>query len=271
MQDLLQNNGKNFNKTYEKICNADGFHNFLGYNRKIFLSTIMRDKTLFGCSVDMYTELIRNLKPDYFMTLDCETYEGENNLAENELYRVLRESKEIITKCSNSSPIGLVKGACLSQIQEYSYALSLMNIKQMIFHIGDFLYRGDNLMIEKARRYASTIRTNCETLALYGIGSQCHFRKFYFADAFITQSHYVNAFYGQAFFNGKWHPCHRKVDTKLIMSNLREMNQSLEEIDKHKQRGLIQWAEAPEQIDSPTLLPDLEVQRRMQKTTIFGV
>lgn len=270
MQDLLQSNGKKFNKTYEKIYDVGGFHNFLNCNHKIFLSTIMRDKTLFGCDVDAYINVIRNLKPNYFMTLDCETYEGETNLAKNELDRSLQESKEIVFKCGNSFPIGLVKGASLYQIQEYSQTLSSIGIKHMVFHTGDFLCRGNNLLIEKARRYARMIRNNCETLALYGIGSQRHFRKFYFADAFITQSHYVNGFYGQEFFSGSWRPCSTKVDRKLIMRNLREMNQSLEGLDKNNKGGLMQWVEAPEEIGRPTLRLDLEAQRLIPKTTMFG-
>lgn len=270
MQDLLKRNGKTFNETYAKINEAGGFHNFLKCGRKIFLSTIMRDRTLFGCSTDMYIDIIRSLKPDYFMTLDCETYEGEINLAKNELDRIIQESKEIIVKCSNSFPIGLVKGACSSQIQDCSRELSAMGAKHMIFHTGDFLCRGNDLLIEKARQYARIIRANCETLALYGIGSQRHFRKFYFADAFVTQSHYVNGFYGQEFFGGSWRPCSAKVDGTLIMRNLREMNKSLEGLNKNNQGGLMQWVEAPEATGRPTLRPELEAQRLMPKTTMFG-
>ncbi len=171
MQDILKHNGKNFNFVLEEIRNMGSVNKFLGCEYPVILSTIMRDKTLFGCDVEKYIEAIRVLKPKYFMTLDGETYEEEAHLGAAEIERTLRESREVICKCRDATPIGLVKGANARQIEEHSMALSQLGLRSMVFHTGDFLRQDSDYLVGKAKLYARLIRKNSDYLLLYGIGS----------------------------------------------------------------------------------------------------
>ena len=68
MQDLLRPDGRSFNALFTGILNAGGFHNYLRYPGTILLSTIMKDRTIFGCDPKTYATVIRELKPDYYFT-----------------------------------------------------------------------------------------------------------------------------------------------------------------------------------------------------------
>lgn len=234
IQDLITYDGKNYRDLFSAISESGDIHNFLGCKCNVILSTIMRDRTIYGCDIDKYIELINTLKPDYFMTLDGETYEGELNLSALEISRILSESKEIINKCKNSDPIGLIKGSNLNQAKNFADELNNLGIHNMVFHIGDFLHRGNSIKITKARLYAQALRQKCNTLILHGIGSPRYFNMFFYADAFATQSHYINAYHGKRFIGGHWignnieDTMERKYQSNInIMKNLQAMDSYL--------------------------------------------
>ena len=103
----------------------------------------------------------------------------------------------LIQKCTYCLPIGLVKGSDAYMIGEHVDSLSKLGINDMVFHVGDFLNRGRPVEASIARHYAGIIKRKGHSLFLYGIGAGKYLRKFFFADGFITQSHYINAFYRQ--------------------------------------------------------------------------
>ncbi|HID90410.1 TPA: hypothetical protein EYP44_00435 [Candidatus Bathyarchaeota archaeon] len=53
---------------------AKGIHDFLGFQGKIILSSIMPDEILDSLTGRKYARLIRAVRPDAAMVLDCYTY-----------------------------------------------------------------------------------------------------------------------------------------------------------------------------------------------------
>lgn len=252
MEDILREDGRTFKHIFEEISEAGGIHGFLGSPTRVMLSTIMRDKLIGGGTVDTYVEAIDVLKPDSFLTPDGETYIGETAKATEEIERMLAWSKEIIGKCKNSIPVGLVKGSDAFMVGEHTDALSQLGVNSMVFHIGDFLNRGRPVEASIARQYAGIIKNRGHGLYLYGIGAGKNLRRFFFADGFITQSHYVNAFYRQEYKNGKWHRTD-KPPKDLVMGNLSGIYSQVRELEQESvYGGLSKWAMDSEEIENLT-------------------
>ena len=76
LQDLISHT-YNFNSVFDKIKDAGGIHNHLGFGGKVILSSIMRDDILPNFTAEKYSLAINQLKPNFYTTPDCETYEGE--------------------------------------------------------------------------------------------------------------------------------------------------------------------------------------------------
>ena len=123
LQELLSRDGSRLNWQFYEINKAGGLHNFLGYEGRVLLSSIMPDRMARGLTVPIYLECIKNLMPNYYMTPDGETYEGETSLAAKEINRMLEESKGLIRGCRTSVPFGLVKGSKLLKSSSNTAAL----------------------------------------------------------------------------------------------------------------------------------------------------
>lgn len=223
-QDLLSKDGFSYTFLFEKIRHAGGLHQYLQFDGIIILSSIMRDQTIFGFPHSSYASMINALKPDYYITPDGETYFDEESLSVFEIQRTLRDTSRLLKGCPSSRPIGLVKGCTLTQIEEHIDLLSQLGIRTFVFHAGDYLYRGDEREIDFAKRSALSIRRNVPRLLIYGVGSAHYFSIFNYADGFITQSHFINAFNGKRMLNGKWVPSRGPVGQEGLMGNLHALD-----------------------------------------------
>jgi len=201
----------------------------------------MRDQTIGGFTPEAYAEMIQELEPDYYTTPDGETYFGEVHLSEYEINRTLKETDYLLRSCPKSTPLGLVKGCKLSQIEKHADSLGAMGISMFVFHAGDFICRGTNSAISRAKLFARAISKRVPRLIVYGAGSADHFLRFNFADGFITQSHFVNAFYGQKLVGGRWRHFNGTATQEVIMQNLLALEDTL--LSLRCQGGLLPWLE----------------------------
>ncbi len=236
MQDLIVPSGLHFNKLYYEIVDTGDIHNYLGYSGDILLSMIMDDKRIFGCTVYMYIEAVRRLNPDFFTTIDGENYVNDVDLSEKELQRMLIESSNLIKQCPESVPVGLIKGASYYQVIDYTKKLNEIGLTDFIFHSGDFLCKKGKDSVTTAVKYVRLAKSIAPRVFVYGIGSPKHILRLFSADGFITQSHYVNAFYGQRLMNGRWMKCKNSKD--YIMENLKQIKNCIT-IAERQQGGLL--------------------------------
>lgn len=80
LQDVVSKNTYKFNKTYYDVISAGGLHDFLDFRGHILLSLIMRDELIANFGPENYAEVLNSLTPDYFTTVDGETYEGARDV-----------------------------------------------------------------------------------------------------------------------------------------------------------------------------------------------
>ena len=217
MHDLLTSSGRQFSPVFSEIEKAGGIQAGLDCPVPVLLSSVMSDKKIFNSTPEMYAHAIQRLKPDFFMTLDGETYLNEEYISKREVNRVLLESEKIIAQCSNSVPIGLIKGATISQLENSIESFQRLGINQFVFHTGDYLADGDTNSILAASTFIRHIRKKCANLLLYGIGSRRYFRKFFNADGFITMNHFINGFHRIKKIGGKEIRTHKKPTQEAIM------------------------------------------------------
>lgn len=231
LQDLVSKYTYEFNTVLEQIRMAGGVHNFLGFKGKILLSLIMKDEIIANFSPKKYAIAIDSLSPDYYTTIDGETYEGEYSCSLDEIKRIHNENTELVGLCPKGIPIGLVKGCNEKQLDIHIGLLKRLGINDYVFHVGDFFRHGDEEMIRKARDFSFRIRKRTKTLLLYGMGSQRRLVNFSFADFFITFNHFVTAKNGMKFvgtmktkYKGKFRP-------EIAISNFMEMYKNLRSIE----------------------------------------
>jgi hypothetical protein len=199
----------------------------------------MPDKTIFGFSVEAYAEMIDVLNPDYYLTPDGETYLGECDLSSHEIRRVVSDTLYLAVSCPDSEPIGLVKGCTLQQVEGHTIHLLNLGLSRFVFHAGDYLCRGPSCVTYQAIAFAQAIRKHVPWLAIQGIGALKSLRNFGFADGFITQSHFVNAFYGRFSKKDRRAYDDDKVSREDIMNNLRHIKQNISAIES--QSTLFRW------------------------------
>ena len=192
-QDLLTKKGADLSELFYKIKSSGGIHKFLDYNGKIILSFIMRDNLLRKTGVPIWSDLLDGLKPDYFMTPDCETYDNEYDYSKKQIKKCLVETIELMRLFPEIKPIGLVKGCDRNQVLIHYRILKNLGMKIFVLHSGDFFRHGDNGKIQRLKAYASLIKEKDNILLLSGFGCQKRLEEFSFVDGFITYSHMVNA------------------------------------------------------------------------------
>lgn len=223
LDDLITKNGKQTNSLFNKIEKAGGLHDYLDFSGKIVLSSIMPDKAIAGLPLEKHAEIINSLVPDYHITPDGETYLNEKALSDYEIKRMLKWTKYLIINCPEVTPIGLVKGSCLSQIDDHIDGLSDEGIELFAFHAGDFLFRSNKKSIQKAILFFSEIRKRVPWLMVYGIGSDKYFRTFCDAYCYVTQSHFIQAFHGQEIGESSAAFDSDLESRELIIKNLRSL------------------------------------------------
>lgn len=240
VQDLINISGRTMRPVVNRIRTAGDIHKFLGFNGNVILSSITRDKILLGLEPQTYADLINTIKPDYYLTPDGETYFGREHTSEFEINRTLADTAFLLHECPNSTPIGLVKGCNLAQVETHTDRLLGLGVDMLAFHAGDYLCRGTYMEVSRAHAFISAIRKRSSWLMIYGCGKR-DFTRFHSANCFVTQSHFIGAFRGLRLVDGKWSPFDGKVSRQIIMQNLRELEEALFALDT--QRGLKPWIE----------------------------
>ncbi len=236
---LLSADGKRTNKFFDKIQSAGGIHSYLEYNGIVILSSIMPDKTIYGFSAEAYAKMIDILKPDFYLTPDGETYLGETEVSSLEINRIVDDTEVLIGSCPNSHPIGLVKGCNIWQIDNHTEQLLELGLSRFVFHAGDYLCRGTSIVTNKAIAFASAIRERVPWLGIYGIGAMKSLKNFSFADGYITQSHFVNPFYGRFRDPERIKEDSEKISRDDIMNELHHIHQDIAAIEL--QSTLTRW------------------------------
>ena len=227
LEDLITESGKKTKPIFHAVERAGGLHWFLDYDGKIVLSSIMSDKAISGLSLDMHAEIINATAPDYYITPDGETYIDERPLAAYEIRRMLGWTEYLLDHCSEPKPIGLVKGACLAQVESHTERLKDIGFNMFAFHAGDFIFRSSKKSINLAKTFYSAIRKKVPWLMIYGVGSDRYFRAFQRADCFATQSHFISAFRGREIGDTGMVPVSDPCSKSLIIRNIRAMESYL--------------------------------------------
>ena len=213
IQDLVTPKGE-LNKRFNKIKKSGSIHNYLNFRGKIILSSIMRDAILAKFDDKKYCEIINALKPDSWMTPDCEAYEGETikkpdgsifygnvEKSEDQISKSLEMTKKIFPNVQ-SDPIGVVKGSNEKQVIHHLNQLKSMGISNFVFHVGDFFRIGQNnrdVLIKKAKTYAEIIKKNSKSLMLYGMSSQKMLEQFSFSDYYASMNYFTQATRGKEY------------------------------------------------------------------------
>jgi len=255
LQDLISSTYK-FNSVLSKIKKAGGIHNYLGFHGKVILSLIMRDDILPHFTAEKYSLAINLLKPNFYTTPDCETYEGEiiklpdgrifyGNVEKsfNQILKVLSITKKLISLCPNSMPLGQVKGCNNEQLKFHMVQLNSLGIYDFVFHVGDFFRHGNPTFIQKAKVYSTFIKRRSRSLMLYGMGSQKKLNEYSFGDAYASMNYFIKARRGQEYTGTKLRRANGRYSPVLARKNLIQM---LKNIDKVKhQTKLIDYMEVP--------------------------
>ncbi len=244
LSDFLSVDGTKFNLKYYDVINCGGLHNFLSYHGRILLSSVIPDKKILGFTVEMYIECINNFRPDFYMTPDGETYEGQPKISQKEIDRIIKDTEKLVKNCPASTPFGLVKGSTFFQIENHVKIMLSFGITFFALHTAEFFRDNKIFRISKCVEYAKIIRKFVPYLAVYGIGSKENIRKFFFVDDFITQSHYTKAFRRKVLQHGKWVEYRGEITRDVIMNNLKGLELFLENLKK-EYGGLINgwWLE----------------------------
>jgi len=227
LQDLLSADGHRLTPLFWEIVSNGGIHDFLRFDRTVILSSIMKDQMILGCSKETYRKAIGGLQPDYYITPDGETYQGEKNISAYEIRRICNDTLFLMRNCGDCKPIGLVKGCNLNQIIYHTRQLSDLGIDIFLFHAGPFLDAKTLLCLNNARIFFNAIRNLAPRLLIYGIGARDHLKLFISADGYITNSHYMAAFKRLRLTNGKWEKDKKTPTIDLIDHNLHEIEKCL--------------------------------------------
>lgn len=199
----------------------------------------MPDKMIYGFSADSYAEMIDIIRPDYYLTPDGETYLGEVEISGLEINRIKKDTDFLIEECPYSHPIGLIKGCNNQQIDSHTVHLIERGITRFVFHAGDFLCRGTSCATNTAVQFSYTIRKRVPWLCIYGIGAMKSLRSFSFADGYITQSHFVNPFYGRFRNSDRVNNGSQEVSREDIMNELFHISRDISAIEL--QSTLSRW------------------------------
>jgi hypothetical protein len=229
--DLFNSRGGGARPIYYEILAQEGIHKYLGFNGKIILSSIMPDVTVKAVTKEIYADAVNKLGVDGYFTPDGETYLGEKHLGTYEVNRILQETEYLLKTCTKSKPIGLVKGYNSEQMRAHANALKALGICSMVFHAGDFSRGAEKDETKTGVRFGKDIRRIADTLYIYGVGSRKSLNFYSYADGYITQNHYVNAFYRQRLVDGKWRYSGKKADRNDIMQNLKRIHKEVVDLD----------------------------------------
>lgn len=242
MQELLKPSWEGFSRRFDAIRSAGGVHSYFHYSGNVLLSLIMPNRMIRGCTLRRYSEAIDAVKPDFTTTIDGETYSERLPVAEKECERCIYESEELMRMQPDHTFFGLVKGATLEQIQKSTDAMMKLGCRTLIFHAGDFVQRGSATQKMTAITFARHIRARAPSFVLYGVSDPYYLHRFPTADAYVTQSHFIQAFYGKRLEGERWMDIGRQTTEDDITWNLVQMKR-LAVNSTAPNRGLMRWVE----------------------------
>ena len=242
IQELLKPSGQGFNRKFDTIKSAGGIHPYLGYSGNVLLSLIMPNRMILGCTPSRYSEAIDAIKPDFTTTVDGETYSDRFPVAQKECERCIAESAELLRLHPDHEFYGLVKGATLRQIQQTTDSLLRLGCRTLVFHAGDFVQRGNSVQKANAIAFSRHIKAKAESFVLYGVSDPHYLHRFPVADAYVTQSHFIQAFYGKRLEGERWMDIGKQTTEEDITWNLIQMKR-LAANSTAPNRGLMQWVE----------------------------
>ncbi len=201
LQDMVKRDGS-IDTPMLKELRAIGIHDKLEYHGcNVLLSSIARNRVIACVSWKKHANIINDIKPDYYLTPDGETYNDED--CDGDLEKMLRGAVYLKKACPNSIPIGLVKGNNYERLGWYIECLKQLGIGLFAFHAGDYLYKGSARELTQAIGFAREISRRVPWLLICGGGSLKTFKDFGFANGYMVESHFVAAYKGRIFKGGK--------------------------------------------------------------------
>ncbi|MEM2886123.1 MAG: hypothetical protein QXF24_08560 [Thermoproteota archaeon] len=195
---------------WQMILNGDllsealskGLHDFLNFNGKILLSTVMPDELIDKLTKDDYFKLIKELKPDAAMIPDNYTY------VDAPLYQSWSQTMRLISLANDFLDldiplIGLIKGANLGQIHvslsrevEMNYVSFVMPARELFEQglLGDLLSHV-LIMLKKLGR----VNNKKLEIVIYGVGRKLGYKGI----SYSNFSWFLEAKHGLYFRDGK--------------------------------------------------------------------
>jgi len=245
-QDLIKKGTAQLSELFYKIKRSGGIHRYLDFKGEIILSTIMRDDLLMRVSNTLFFDLLEGLKPDYLLTIDCETYDNEYSFSRKQIIESLTRTVELMTLFPDIELIGLVKGCDRHQFLAHYRILKRLGIRTFAIHAGDFLRAGET-QTQRVKSYASLIKEDNNAVLLAGFGCQRKLEEFSFVNGYITYTHMVNAQNGIIFNGRKKTRNHRMGYHEAGVHNLKQMIINLKDSKNQAKLGeFITWAEDQE-------------------------
>ncbi|MEM3523754.1 MAG: hypothetical protein QXU11_07300 [Thermoproteota archaeon] len=183
-----------------------GLHDYLGFNRRIFLSLVMADELIDKLSTQDYLRLIGNLGPDATMIPDNYTYSDDPLfLSWSQTFRLISFANDFLKL--DIPLIGLVKGANALQIDlvvrkqmEMGYVSFAMPAREL-FREGRLSSSFPNNPVDNAlwslKRVSREFKTNFE-LIIYGVGRKLKYKQL----SYSNLSWFLEAKHGLYFRNG---------------------------------------------------------------------
>jgi hypothetical protein len=235
LQDFLQENGTPKTSEIQKVQRVGSLCEYLNFTGRIILSPIIPDSILEKINYDTYVYLIEALQPDQYITPDGPTYFRCTKVSRNQIELILGMTGKLLDRFPECIPIGLVKGSNLSQMDFHLDNLLELGLTQICLHAGDALYKEPHYAKDQVVDYARHIREKVPHLMIYGVGSKHYFRRFYFADSYATNSHFIQAFNHKVIRGATWVTFKGEPTREIIMQNfdyLRRLVESQNDIRK---------------------------------------
>jgi hypothetical protein len=266
MQEFLLENGKPNLSALKKVERAGSLHESLDFSGRIILSSIMPDRILLKINYETYEFLTDILQPDQQITPDGITYSEFIKLARSQINHILGITEKLLNHFPEIIPIGLVKGSNLSQRDFHLDKLLDLGISHICFHAGDFLYRESDYSKDQAVRLANYIHEKVPQLTIYGVGSSLNFHRFNFANSFITNSHYVQAFNHKKICGNNWVNFREKPTKEIVMNNFEHLQRVVNRTNS--QRDFTEWTAVTDPIRS--VATGMDVTMLESKMKILG-
>lgn len=242
MQDFLRENGKPKLSAIKKIEHAGSLHEYLKFPGRIVISPIMPDSLLLNIDYDTYAYIFEALQPDEFITPDGITYNGYVNLSRTQIDYILYITDRLMKRFPEKPAIGLVKGCNISQMDFHTDKLRELGITKICIHAGDFLYKESKYSQDQIIGFARYIREKVPFLMIYGVGSKYNFQRFYFADCYVTNSHFMQAFNHKTIHGVRWVDFKSEATSSIVMKNYRYLRNLVER--QNDVRDLSEWMTA---------------------------